>query len=450
MDSWLMERIAQYADRPAVALSDWSVPYADISALAGKAERALAAVGVEQGWVVALEADYSPGAIATLLALARLGAVVVPLTNAVQAERDSYLDISRVRLRVRIDPANDALQLERRDSGVSAPHPLIAGLAARGHPGLVLFSSGSTGSPKAALHDLAVLLDKFRRPRPGPRTLTFLLLDHIGGLNTLFHVLSNGGLIVPIASRDPDAVCAAIEVHRVELLPTSPTFLNLLLLSEAYARHDLSSLRRITYGTEVMPASTLVRLHEVLPGVELLQTYGLSEIGILRSRSRDSGSLWVQVGGEGYETKIEDGTLRVRARSAMLGYLNAPSPFDADGWLDTGDLVEVDGDWIRILGRRSEIVNVGGQKVFPAEVESVLLDLPGVRDVLVVAEPNPITGQVVTARFNLDRLESPAELKRRVRAFCQGRLAPWKVPVKVEVLDREQYSARFKRTRRVT
>jgi long-chain acyl-CoA synthetase len=447
MVSWLIKRMAEFADRPAVAVGDRIVSYADISALAKSAEVALAAVGAKQGSVVALEADYSPGAIAALVALARLGAVVVPLTNAVRAERDAYLEISRVQLRVRIDAA-DALQLEDRNPGAGLPHPLVAGLTAHRHPGLVLFSSGSTGPPKAALHDLAILLDKFRRRRPGLRTLTFLLLDHIGGLNTLFHVLSNGGLIVPVATRDPDAVCTAIERHRVELLPTSPTFLNLLLLSEAHGRHDISSLRRITYGTEVMPASTLARLHEVLPAVELQQTYGLSEIGILRSRSQGSGSLWVQVGGEGYETRIEEGTLRIRARSAMLGYLNAPSPFDADGWLDTGDLVEVDGDWIRILGRRSDVVNVGGQKVFPAEVESVLLDLPGVRDVLVVGEPNPITGQVVTARFNLDRLESSTELKRRMRTFCQGRLASWKVPVKVEIVDRDQYSARFKRTRR--
>ena len=79
----------------------------------------------------------------------------------------------------------------------------------------------------------------------------------------------------------------------------------------------------------------------------------------------------------------------------MLGYLNAPSPFDADGWFNTQDAVEQDGEWLRFLGRTSDLINVGGQKVYPAEVESVLLELENVLDVTVRGEPNPIIGQIV-------------------------------------------------------
>src|SRR5262249_24919574 len=122
-------------------------------------------------------------------------------------------------------------------------HPLLEQLAAAGRPGLVLFSSGSTGKPKAMLHDFDTLLEKFRQQCPAARILSFRLLDLIGGLNTLFHSLANGGTIITVSNRSPEAVCAAIAQHRVEVLPTSPTFLNLLLLSEAYRQHDLSSLR---------------------------------------------------------------------------------------------------------------------------------------------------------------------------------------------------------------
>lgn len=104
----------------------------------------------------------------------------------------------------------------------------------------------------------------------------------------------------------------------------------------------------------------------------------------------------MKVGGAGTETKITGGTLWVRSESAMLGYLNAPSPFDEDGWYDTGDQVETDGEYIRILGRKSEIINVGGEKVFPAEVESVFLEIPNVRDVL-------ITGRKIRLRARLLR-----------------------------------------------
>ena len=95
-------------------------------------------------------------------------------------------------------------------------------------------------------------------------TLVFLLLDHIGGINTLFYTLSNGGTIVLARDRSAASVCEAIEAARVELLPTSPTFLNLLLLGRAWERYDLSSLRRITYGTEVMPEHTLRLANEAL------------------------------------------------------------------------------------------------------------------------------------------------------------------------------------------
>ena len=149
--------------------------------------------------------------------------------------------------------------------------------------------------------------------RDSYRTIAFLLLDHIGGINTLFYTFSNLGTIVSVHQRSPGDVCAAIERHRVELLPSTPTFLNLLLISEAHRRYDLTSLQQITYGTEIMPETTLRRIHELLPDVNLLQTYGMSEMGILRSKSRDSNSLWVKIGGEGFETKVVNGILHVRA-----------------------------------------------------------------------------------------------------------------------------------------
>ena len=261
-------------------------------------------------------------------------------------------------------------------------------------------------------------------------------------------ISADGGTVVSVESSDPDTVCASVARHRVQLLPTSPTFLNLVLISEAYRRHDLSSLELVTYGTEAIPASTLHRIQEILPQARLLQTYGLSEVGILRSKSKDSGSLWVRIGGDGFETKVVDGMLWIRAQSAMMGYLNAPSPFDAEGWMNTEDMAEVDGDYIRILGRATEIINVAGQKVHPGEVESVLLQVPNGRDVTVFGKKNPITGQIVVAQVNLREPETLAQLRKRIRVFCKDRLAPYKIPVKVEITDREQFSPRFKKMRR--
>ncbi len=400
---------------------------------------------VEPGSVIALEGDFSPNAVALFLALLDEGCILVPLTSTVRAKRRQFIDVAQGEVAVGIDP-DDEVALQRLDR--RADHPLYEQLRTRGHPGLVLFSSGSTGESKAAVHDLVGLLEKFRVRRHCFRAISFLLYDHIGGVNTMLYTLSNGGCLVTVAERSPDAVLRAVQTHRVNLLPTSPTFINLILLSEAYRRYDLSSLETVTYGTEPMPESTLRRFHELFPHIRLVQTYGLSEVGILRSKSKSSDSLWMKIGGEGFQTRIVDGILQIRAKSAMLGYLNAPSPFTKDGWFVTGDSVRQDGEYVRILGRKSEMINVGGTKVFPAEVESVIQEMDNVADVSVFGQKNPITGQIVCARVTLQEDEPARAFTLRLKKFCRQRLQPFKVPVKVTTTQAPQHGSRFKRMRR--
>ena len=400
---------------------------------------------VRPGSVVAVEADFSPNAVALMLALVERGCIIVPLTGAVEAKKPEFRQVAQVEVIIGVG-RDDSVSFSKTPMHVD--HELLRRLKKSGRPGLIVFSSGSTGKSKAALHEFVPLLEKFKVPRHSYRFLTFLLFDHLGGINTLLYTLSNAGCVITVQERSPDAICAAIEKHKVEVLPTSPTFINLLLLSEAYSRHDLSSLRLVTYGTEVMPESTLRRLHDLFPSIRLQQTYGLSEIGVLRSKSKSSDSLWVKIGGEGFETRVVDGMLEIKAKSAMLGYLNAPSPFTEDGWLKTGDVVEVDGEYIRILGRKSEIINVGGEKVYPAEVESVLQLMEGVEDVAVSARPSAITGQMVVARVKINTGESLSDFRKRLRAFCKDKLANYKIPQKVVLVDKMMYGERFKKARR--
>jgi acyl-CoA synthetase (AMP-forming)/AMP-acid ligase II len=441
MLDWLLDRMAESAEAPAIANGAHVSTYRELLERVAHWQRELSNRGIV-GRVVSIEAEYGAEAVAVFLAATNAGNVLVPISAASQAHQDDFLEIAEVEFRLRPDDPRTPIAA----TGRTASHRYYAALRQSASPGLVLFSSGSTGKHKAAVHDLRALLKKFSVPRHCYRTLVFLQLDHIGGVNTLFYTLSNAGAVVVSEGRTPRQVCEAIATHRVELLPTSPTFLNLLLLSEEHQRHDLSSLKLITYGTEPMPEITLRRVHAVFPEVKLLQTYGLSELGILRSQSRESGSLWMRVGGEGFETKIVDGRLFIRASSAMLGYLNAPDPFDADGFFDTGDLAEVDGEWLRILGRKSEIINVGGNKVFPLEVENTLLALANVEDVAVHGEANPITGQIVAATVRLTTPEDAAAFKTRMKLFCADKLAGYKVPAKVRFVD-TLHSERFKKMR---
>ena len=443
--AWMFEKFAANPQRPFIVWHDAAYSYGWLLDDIRGWQARLSAAQVQSGQIVAIEGDYAPTTVALLVALIELNTVIVPLTDSIEAHKTEFKAIAEVQVTISFkDDAKGVITL----TPASVQNALLQTLIAAGAPGLVLFSSGSTGKSKAAVHNFEFLLKKFMHPRHTFVTLTFLLLDHIGGINTLLYTLANTGTIVSIERRDPDEVCAAIAKHGVELLPTSPTFLNLLLLSEAYQRHDLSSLKRITYGTEVMPEYVLKRIHALLPQVELQQTYGLSEIGILRSKSQGPDSLWIKVGGEGFETKIEGNTLWIRAESAMMGYLNAPSPFDAEGWFNTGDAVEVDGEYIKILGRTSEIINVGGQKVYPVEVESVLLGLSNVSDVAVSGEANAITGQTVVACFNLITPEPLPDFRKRMREYCRERLAAYKIPSKVEIVSEEHYSQRYKKMRR--
>jgi long-chain acyl-CoA synthetase len=199
-----------------------------------------------------------------------------------------------------------------------------------------------------------------------------------------------------------------------------------------------------------MPQATLDRVRELFPGVLLQQTYGLSELGVLRTKSREDGSLWVKVGGEGFQTKVVEGTLWIKAESAMVGYLNAPQPFDADGWFNTEDQVEVDGEYLRILGRNSEIINVAGQKVFPSEVENVLIQAENVDDAVVRGEKNVLVGSIVVATLKLVRPENHEQVKRRVKEFCRERLSAYKIPQRIEITDDPLHGARFKRMRNRT
>lgn len=377
--------------------------------------------GIGKGDVVALVGDFDAESLAALLELIDRNTVVVPLTADTVYEHDYFCEVAQVDVLININGRQ--IRRLRRQRGT---HPLLASLREAGHPGLVLFSSGTTGRPKAILHDFTRFLARYRTPRPTFRTLNFLLFDHIGGINSLFHTLFNAGQVVAPSSRTPRAVVDDIARHHIELLPTTPTFLRLALLDGSLDSASLSSLKVITYGTERMDAATLERLCRTLPAVDFRQTYGMSELGILRVKSRSRDSLWMRVGGEGVETRVVGGALQIWAENRMLGYLNAPTPFDAEGWYDTGDLVEQDGSHIKIIGRSKEIINVGGIKVLPSELERVALLHPAVARAKAQGVANPITGQhiEITCQVSEGTPLDRAELRAHFRQHLPPQVCP--------------------------
>ncbi len=394
--------------------------------------------------VVAVRADYNPDSISLMLALIENGNIFVPFSFA-NRDIDQKIESAQVEYYIKF---NRNGSFDFIETGIKATHELINKLTTKRVPGVIVFSSGSTGKPKAALHDFTHLLNKFRTKRTTLRTVTFLLFDHWGGINTLLYILSNTGVIGVPSIRSAEEVCEFVEKYKIELLPTTPTFINLILISKAYVKHDISSLKVVSYGTEMMPESTLKAFSALFPKITLKQTYGLTELGVMRTKSESNDSLWVKVGGEDYQTKVVDNILFIKAKTSILGYLNAASPFDENGWYDTGDRVEQKGEYIRFLGRESDIINVGGQKVFPAEVESVLMQIENINEASVYGTSNPIMGNVVAAKIILETEEPVNKLKAKIRKFCKDKLESFKIPVHVEIADKTTISERFKKIRK--
>ncbi len=390
---------------------------------------------VTPGDVVALIGDFDPPSILTLLRLMDKATIVVPLTAQTANQHEYFFESSLVDVII----SNGCVT--RRSHSQS--NRLIDSLREEHQGGLVLFTTGTTGAPKAILHRLPTFLKRFDAPRPALRMISFLLFDHIGGLNTLFHALFNRGGVVAPRARTVGSVLETCRRYSVEVLPTTPTFLRLMLMSGAIPNRFPSSVRVVSYGTERMDQSTLSDLCKLLPAVDFRQTYGMSELGILRVRSEARDSLFMEIGGEGIETRVAEGAvLHIRSESRMMGYLNAPSPFDYEGWYDTKDVVEVKGKYCKIVGRVNDVINVGGLKFMASEVECAAMRFPSVSFVKVLAKSNPLTGQHVemiaqpSVEGVFDKLAFVAFLKENLQSHM--------VPKRI-LVEAVPVSHRFKR-----
>jgi long-chain acyl-CoA synthetase len=389
---------------------------------------------VKSGDVVALIGDFDPQSILTLLQLIDKNVILVPLTVDTRSQHDYFLASALVDV---VIEGSDVKRITH-----SQQHFLINDLRAKEHAGLVLFSTGTTGRPKAILHDLTLFMQRFETPRPTLKTISFLLFDHIGGINTLLHTLFNKGSIVAPKSRSVEDILSKCAEHEIEVLPTTPTFLRMMLMSGLIPDSVPESLRIITYGTERMDQPTLDALCELLPNVEFRQTFGMSELGIVRVKSESSNSLFMKVGGEGVETRVFDNVLEIRSQTRMLGYLNAESPFDDEGWYNTKDIVEERDGYYKVTGRTSEVINVGGLKFMASEVERVALQYEHVELAKVEAKPNPITGQHVeiTVQSTLNSAVDKSGLKK----FLETQLPSHMVPKRIKLAS-VKVGHRFKR-----
>ena len=446
--SFLLERFRDNADKIAIIDDGKSYTYGEL--LKGILDLSSTTLKGIKNKVVAIIGGYSFYNIALFLALYENKNIIVPLVECNEtALKESMADI-KINAEILEFPNSKFHKLEFPNLEFletnDKKHAIIENLFRQNHAGLVLFSSGSTGKPKAMVHDLDTLISSFEVKKPRKlNMLLFLLFDHIGGINTLLNILATLSTAIIPKYRNSDEICALIEKYKISVLPSNPTFLNLILMSNAHKKYDLSSLKMITYGTEAMSESLLARLKATFKKVKFLQTFGTSETGILNTSSKSSGSTYIKLNDAEY--KIVNGELWIKSKTQILGYLNADMSAFEDGWFKTGDLVLRDAEYLKIVGRSKELINIGGKKALPSEIESVIMELENIADCVVYGEKNAITGQSVVCDVVLKSDMAKDELKKLIRSTCASKLERYKIPSKINVVEKIAFTNRFKKVR---
>ncbi|MCG3688104.1 ANL family adenylate-forming protein [Aliarcobacter butzleri] len=441
--SFLIEKFKVFEQKKVMVVDDKTYSYEDFYKQIDEYQKILESYNLSSK-VIAIIGDYSFYNLALFFALYENKNIIVPITTNVKKIQNEFIEESFCQYVIKTQKTK--LLIDKLEQNSS--HEMIDSLKAISNAGLVLFSSGSTGKPKAMIHNLDNLINSYEdKKEKSMNMLVFLMFDHIGGLNTVFNALSMGATLIIPKNRDAKNICELIETYKIMVLPSSPTFLNLILISGEYEKYDLKSLRLITYGTETMPQSLLIKLKEAFPKVKFLQTFGTSETGISTTSSKSSDSLFMKIEDEKSEFKIVDNELWLRSKTQVLGYLNASmESFTSDGWFKTGDLVEeLEDGYLKIIGRSKEVINVGGQKVLPSEIESVILTMPQISDCIVYSEKNIITGQTVVCDVVLK--VDCENIKKELRLFCKDKLEAYKIPTKVNVVEKTNFSDRFKKIR---
>lgn len=443
--SWMIEHLKNLADKESIIDQYGAFSYLQLYQQIELFKQQLDN-SVADNEVVAILSDYNFYAVALFLALLEKKAVIVPIVSSNSEEIDKRLKVANCRYIIRLEESSMAIT----ENMTVDLHQMVESLTGSNQSGLVLFSSGSTGEPKAMVHNLDNLVNSYQGKKTKKlNMLVFLMFDHIGGLNTLLNTLAMGARIILPASRNPEYIAGLVEAYQIHVLPASPTFLNMMLMAKVQERFDFSSLKMITYGTEAMPESLLKKLKKNFPKTKLLQTFGTSETGIAQTSSRSSGSLEMKFDDQNLEYKIVNNELWLKSKTQVMGYLNSSmESFTEDGWFKTGDLVEeLDDGYLKVKGRAKEVINVGGEKVLPAEVESIVLEVDGVSDCTVYGLKNAITGQAVAVEIVLEKGEDQKVIKNLVRKHCRSKLDGYKIPAKFYFVDQTNHGVRFKKKR---
>lgn len=320
----------------------------------------------------------------------------------------------------------------------------------------VLMTSGTTGTPKLAAHALAGLTAALSAPSPADGASvwgTFYDIRRYGGLQIYLRTLLGQASLVLSCAGEPVADhLARLAEHGVTHLSGTPSQWRRALMSPAIGK---IAPRYVRLSGEIADQAILDSLRQAFPHAVIGHAYASTEAGVAFDVNDGLAGFPVSyVGGvrDGVELNIRDGSLRIRSRGTASGYVgNAQMLADNDGFVDTGDMVERRGDRYYFTGRKGGIINIGGLKVHPEEIEAVINRHPQVRMSLVRPKQNPVTGAIVVAEVVLKpdaEKAGPADLKDDILKLCRDVLPRHKVPAAISFVPALKVAATGKLLRR--
>ncbi len=464
----LDEALATDPGRAALVIDGRPITYAELDEAVRRCAAGLVAQGVQAGWRIPLADDASVLSVSVLLAAARVGAAAALMNPRLTA--GELAELRRAAGAAPVGVAGDGYEAVLAGAGgtvLGAGDLLLAPARTAPSPvdpdpgadAVVLFTSGTTGTPKAVplTHGLVGPRVAAFSPSVDPEPVVSLMcvpLVHIGGALGLLVALARGGTVVVQTRFDAGEWLALAGTHRVNSSFVVPTMLHRILDHPDFDRTDLGSLTALSYGAAPASPDLIRRAMDRLPGVALTNTFGQTEtLGSITALGPDDHTpeRLASVGRPlpGVEVRVVDpatggtvepgsvGELWVRTEASVIPGAQAADVSVPPGWLRTGDMVSEDAEgYLYPAGRLADTINRGGEKFSPAEVEAVVAAHPAVADVAVVGVPDPEMGSrvgvavVATGPVDIDEL----------RVFCRGRIAPFKLPERVLVVDEIPYN----------
>jgi acyl-CoA synthetase (AMP-forming)/AMP-acid ligase II len=392
-------------------------------------------------------------ALALVAAVASRGAELLVLaeTHGPERVRSYARDLGAEAI---VDVRGPALSVEPLEGVAPAAPPERAA-----DPAVYLLTSGTSGRPKCAKHTWTSLSRavKLRDSGRGQRWLLGYPMAQFAGLQVVLQSLHNGGtLVVPRDFSPPRSIEAVID-RRVECITCTPTAARLMLACSSRPLLRDSAVRHVTLGGEAVDQRTIDELRDAFPSARIACTYASTKLGLLLVAS-DGKAGFDPTAIDGERFKLDGGELFARRTArAMMGYVGrqgASSETERvnqsgqDSWASTGDLAEVRGDRLFILGRKDDVINVGGFKVVPAQVEETIRSVRGVVEAAVVAHRSSILGNLVKARVRLTDDADATRVVADVRRTCADALPYYMVPRLIEVTDSLAMNASQKIVRR--